>query len=168
MGDSSINNMNSNSYLEKIKERFGKKVFVLVARLFLGSVFVYASIYKIADPESFVRAIYNYHILPGELLNIVAVVLPWLELFVGVCLIFGILLPGAIAIVNALLLVFLGALLFNVFRGLDVECGCFGSATGKVSTPVLWYLIRDAMFISVGIYLFWTLFDRKEENRKIS
>ena len=52
----------------------------------VGLVFVAASLYKIASPAEFARIIDNYRILPGIMVNLAAVVMPWLELFAGALL----------------------------------------------------------------------------------
>ena len=130
-------------------------------RLFLGGVFVWASIDKILHLEAFAHVVYNYQILPDGLINFSAIALPWLELFLGFLLISGFWLPGAVVLSNLLLVTFFAALAFNVIRGLDVHCGCF--ATSRLENPkTLWYLIRDAALIAVGGYLlFNVMIDRK-------
>jgi len=123
-------------------------------RLILGGVFVLASLDKISYPLAFAKSISNYQILPDQLVNVAAIILPWVELILGSLLIFGIWLPGAITLVNLLLAVFFSALVFNMARGLNVDCGCFthnatdGPATG-------WYLVRDAVFLLLGGYLLY-------------
>ncbi len=125
---------------------------ILVMRLLLGGIFVWASLYKILDPAAFAGVIANYQLLPDALVHGFAVTLPWLELLLGCFLIFGVWLPGAVVLINILLLVFLGALLFNVARGLDIHCGCFTSDTiGNPKTTS--YLIHDAALITVAAYL---------------
>ena len=69
---------------------------ILVARVFLGFLFLYASIEKILYPGAFVEIVYNYRILPDEMIHATAVVLPWLELLVGLFLILDIWLAGAV------------------------------------------------------------------------
>ena len=69
-------------------------------RLLLGGIFVWASIYKILDPTAFAGVINNYQLLPDALINGFAVTLPWLELVLGVFLIFGLWLPGAVVSVS--------------------------------------------------------------------
>jgi uncharacterized membrane protein YphA (DoxX/SURF4 family) len=103
---------------------WGRASFILL-RLFLGVVFVYASFDKILRPAAFAEIIYNYQILPDPLINIASIFLPWLELLLGLLLIFGFWLPGAVLIANALFLVFFATLIFNSARGLDIDCGCF-------------------------------------------
>ena len=59
-------------------------------RLILGTVFIWASLDKIIDPEKFARNISNYHIVPYGLENTIAIILPWLELLIGSGLIMSI------------------------------------------------------------------------------
>ena len=83
-----------------------------------------------------------------------AIILPWLEILLGLFLIFGLWLPGTVTLMNLLLIAFFGALIFNLARGLDVHCGCFDTAaTGDPATA--WYLARDAVFLLMGGYLFF-------------
>ncbi len=129
---------------------------VLWARLILGGIFIFASVDKIVHPGAFAQVIRNYGILPDILVNLTAVVLPWLELFVGIALVAGFQLPGAAVICETLLLVFWGALVFNIARGVDVHCGCFSTnVSGKPHT--LWYLFRDTVFLAVGGYLLYNV-----------
>ena len=133
-----------------------KRILIGSLRLFLGGVFIWASIDKILHPLSFAVVIKDYQLLPLGMVNLVAVVLPWIELFLGLALILGLWLPGSILLANVLLAVFTLALLFNVARGLDIHCGCFRSdATGDPTTT--WYLIRDGIFVAVAGILFWNV-----------
>jgi cation diffusion facilitator family transporter len=132
---------------------FGKPLLFWV-RLILGAVFIIASVDKIYNPAAFAQAIYNYQILPGVLINLTAIILPWLEILLGLFLLFGLWLPGAVTVMNLLLIAFFGALVFNLARGLDVHCGCFNTAaTGDPATA--WYLARDAAFLLMGGFLFF-------------
>jgi len=131
-----------------------KKPLDFWVRLILGAIFIIASADKILHPAAFAQAMFNYQILPDYLINIVSIILPWLEVLLGVFLLFGIWLPGTVTLTNALLISFLGALVFNVARGLDVHCGCFSTnATGTPATA--WYLVRDTVFLLMGGYLFY-------------
>lgn len=135
-------------------------------RLLLGLVFVYASYDKILHPQAFARAVFNYQIVPEPAVNLLALILPWFELLLGLCLLFGVLLPGAIVAGTGLLVVFLGALVFNQLRGLDVHCGCF--STEALDSPAgLGTVLRDIGFIAVSLYLWFFVFLSKNsrENR---
>jgi hypothetical protein len=133
------------------------KIPLLISRLILGGVFAYASFDKIVHPYEFAEVIYNYQILPDAFINLSAILLPWLELLIGLSLILGVWLPGAIVICNLLLLLFFSTLVFNMARGLDVDCGCFTVFVGTSSDgQMLWYLIRDAFFLFLGLFLFFS------------
>lgn len=94
-------------------------------RIALGVLFVTAALPKIYNPPSFAHMIYNYKLVPGLLLNAMALVLPWVELFCGIALVLGIWKQTAAGIVLAMLLVFVAALGINVLRDNAVNCGCF-------------------------------------------
>jgi uncharacterized membrane protein YphA (DoxX/SURF4 family) len=126
-------------------------------RLILGVVFILASLDKLAHPLTFANTVDSYQILASKLVNLAAIILPWVELVLGFLLIAGIWLPGAIALVNLLLAAFFTALVFNMARGLNVDCGCF--TQGKTENPsTSWYLVRNAFFLLMGGYLSYRTF----------
>lgn len=110
---------------------FQNPILILVIRLFLGGLFIYASLDKITDPQSFSRDISNYHIIPFGLENSMAVILPWLELFIGLGLILGCLVDGAALVSMSLLVIFIVAIGSAILRGYNIECGC-GLKEGEV------------------------------------
>ncbi len=146
-----------------------KKIIWLI-RIALGIVFIYASIDKIFHPAAFAQDVYNYQILPDALINITALILPWLELFLGTCLIAGILMPGALLLANLLLIVFMAALIFNLSRGLNVHCGCFSTkATGIADkSEMIWTIVRDAVFLAGGLFSFLRLYSERKSNYGLS
>lgn len=146
----------------KQKRFFLNKPLYFWVRLILGTIFVLASIDKIIHPAAFAKAVYNYQILPDIFINLTAIILPWVELILGIFLILGLWFPGAVLLANLLLVTFFAALLFNLARGLDVQCSCF--TTSKEATSSLYmylYVIRDGMFLSLGIYLLYHIFSKK-------
>jgi hypothetical protein len=66
--------------------------------------------------------------------------------------------PGALLAVNGLLLVFLAALVFNMARGLDVNCGCFSTGSEAPTMSTTYYLARDIGFLALGAFLFYGTF----------
>ena len=56
----------------------------VLIRFIIGAIFIWASYDKIIDPGKFAREISNYHVVPFGLENIIAITLPWIELFIGV------------------------------------------------------------------------------------
>jgi uncharacterized membrane protein YphA (DoxX/SURF4 family) len=126
----------------------------------LGVIFVAAALPKIVDPPSFAHMIYNYHLVPRALINLMALVMPWIELLCGLALVLGIWQGTARSIVGALLITFVLAIAINLARGNAIDCGCFDvSAAGKTSQARLadmrWVILRDlGMLLMVG-QLWW-------------
>lgn len=126
-------------------------VFLLI-RLALGGIFIYASIYKIQDPGAFAHQIYNYKILPPFIINTLALTLPWLQLFCGLCLIFNKAIKGASFLVMGMLFVFQAAVASALLRGLNISCGCFKSG----GSPANWLTFgRDSLMLIVAILQYW-------------
>ena len=82
------------------------KYLIIIIRIVLGTVFLWASFDKIIDPAKFARNISNYHVIPFGIENTIAIVLPWLELFIGSGLILGIMVDGTVIISSLLLIMF--------------------------------------------------------------
>jgi rhodanese-related sulfurtransferase/uncharacterized membrane protein YphA (DoxX/SURF4 family) len=145
------------------------RILFILSRLFLGGIFVYASHDKILHPAPFAETVYNYQVLPDAMVNLVAILLPWIELLAGFSLILGVWLPATLLIVNILLLVFFTTLAFNMARGLDIDCGCFTSSLGpSAGGHMVWYLVRDGFFLLVGAFLFLSSFFSVNPRRSAS
>lgn len=123
-----------------------------IARVILGLTFVYASIHKILDPIAFAEAVNNYRILPAGLINLTALVLPWIELIAGTLLLLNVWVPGAALVVCGLLVIFTGAITLNMARGLDIACGCFTTSPAKGGMNLL-TLCRDSSFLVLSFFL---------------
>jgi len=111
-----------------------------IVRLIAGGFFVYASLDKIVHPEAFAKIVHNYRVLPGGVINIFAVILPWLELFCGMAIMLGTRVKGAAALLAAMLVVFMVAVSSAIARGIKIDCGCFstsGEGARKVGMPLL-------------------------------
>jgi uncharacterized membrane protein YphA (DoxX/SURF4 family) len=119
-------------------------------RILLGGVLVWASWNKIIDPTAFAQAIANYQIVSPVTGNLAALILPWVELVCGACLILNRWTQGSACIAAALMVVFMGALAYNISRGVDVNCGCF--TLDEEAPGNMWlYLARDAVFLAMAI-----------------
>jgi uncharacterized membrane protein YphA (DoxX/SURF4 family) len=108
---------------------YSNKYLLLTIRIILGFVFIYAGAGKISDPEAFAISISNYRLLPAVAINFFAITLPWIELVAGILLIFGIAVKENSSILFSMLLVFTIAIVISLFRGLSIDCGCFGKGT---------------------------------------
>jgi uncharacterized membrane protein YphA (DoxX/SURF4 family) len=129
----------------------------LILRVVLGVVFIYASWHKILVPEEFARSIINYRILPGESVNLLAIVLPWIELVCGLLLVLGLFTGGSVLLVVFMMTVFLVAIGSALVRGIDISCGCFASDDGQRLNIL--FLVRDMALFACALQVF--LFDRR-------
>ena len=123
-----------------------KNLLVIVCRIFLGFMFIYASLDKIANPEEFAKQIGNYRALPFGLENVLAIILPWTELIVGICLLAGLLVDGAALVSIIMMLVFILAISQAMLRGIDITCGCFKVSADSEKLG-LDTIIRDIVFL---------------------
>ena len=138
-----MNNLLSNKYL------------LLLFRLIVGFVFIYAGILKISDPSGFSDAINNYDLVPLISVNFFAIILPWIELVAGLFLLFGVFVKENSFIISVLLIVFILAIIISLGRGLNIECGCFGTSSGtKVGITKL---VENIVLLSFSVLL--TRFD---------
>lgn len=140
---------------------FGSRWVELAARWLLGAAFVYAGYNKILAPAVFAKIVYGYNLFPAELINLIAIVVPFLEFFAGIALVIGVYPRSAALIVNGMLLTFIAALAINLVRGYEFDCGCFSiNATGR--EPFTGYLIlRDFILFAVGLCIFFYRNGRK-------
>ncbi len=125
-----------------------------VSRWALALVFLAAAVPKILDPAGFAADIRNYDLVHRLLLNALAITLPWLEAVCALALLSGLLRPGAVLLVNLLLAVFLAGLIQAWYRGLDINCGCFGH--GGAAEPVAKAALRDLFFLGWSLPLLLT------------
>jgi uncharacterized membrane protein YphA (DoxX/SURF4 family) len=109
--------------------------FVLVVRLGLGLIFIMSSVPKIQQPYAFLGSIYGYELVGPKMGVLVTMVLPWVELFTGVCLVGGVFVGGALLASMGMGVLFTVVLASALYRHLDISCGCFSSnpGAGKIS-----------------------------------
>ena len=138
----------------KTTNLINNKLFVLLCRIILGTVFIYASIDKIFNPEAFAAIISNYKLLPDFFIYTPALFLPWIELVAGSFLIAGIFVRGSSFLLNGLLIVFILAITINLIRGLSFDCGCFSTLSGTGSN-VYYLLFRDLLLLIPGSVIFF-------------
>lgn len=104
------------------------------SRLLLGGVFLYAGASKVLDPGGLAVSIRSYGLgLPEWFVTFSAYSLPLIEVLLGIYLLVGLFTRTSTWAVNVLLVVFLAALVQGALRGLEIDCGCFGSGFGDVT-----------------------------------
>jgi uncharacterized membrane protein YphA (DoxX/SURF4 family) len=131
----------------------------LLARFILGTVFIYASLDKIADPIAFSINIDNYHISPIAINNLAALIIPWVELIIGLCLITGVFLEGASILTIGLLVFFIFIITQAYMRGISLHCGCFKTLAdpdlGDLKQEMLLRIFQDILFLGLAIIVYF-------------
>ncbi|HEX2713105.1 MAG TPA: MauE/DoxX family redox-associated membrane protein [Candidatus Acidoferrales bacterium] len=142
-----------------------RRALLVAGRLALGLVFLYAAYGKLRPPihpapslsvslSLFAMQIDSYQLLPVWAVTPLARALPFLELILGALLLIGYRIHIVAAATSALLLVFFGVMLRTYFRGLEINCGCFGPGeTLSVKT-----LMRDGLLLGVSLAVTATAF----------
>jgi uncharacterized membrane protein YphA (DoxX/SURF4 family) len=126
-----------------------------LARLGLAAVWLLSGGIKAADPDQTYVAVRAYDVLPPGGVELVAALLPWLEIALGVLLLVGIG-TRVVAVLSAVLLVaFIVGVSQAWARGLSIDCGCFGGggAVAPGETAYVEELLRDTGFLVAAIWL---------------
>lgn len=134
-----------------------------LCRGFLGALFLLAASGKLEAPKKFLGTVMDFRILPDVLARLTAVVMPGVELGVGIVLAFAVLNPpgtgGWRAAVEAaewlallLTVAFTAVIVQALLRGLSMDCGCFDVLAEHVpffraSHITWWTVLRDVIFI---------------------
>lgn len=151
--------------MTRLREALGSEWLTTRAQIALGVLFVIAALPKLADPPSFAHMIYNYRILPGSLVNLFALVLPWFELLAGIALLLGLWTRTSALLIGLLLLVFIAAISFNLLRGNAIDCGCFdvraaGRSVAERLSDMRWDILRDLGMLAMAVQI---VFASREE-----
>lgn len=147
--------------MERPRTRSTGRIFLIVARIALGAVFLYAAYSKLHFNGAwhlrdyyffFAMGIDSYKMLPLGVVEWMAKILPWVELALGAMLVIGAATRWAGLFVSGLLIVFMIALAHAALGGLEINCGCFGNNSVKPSHELIvdGVLITLALAVTVG------------------
>lgn len=152
--------MNGNSRDFPLKKELDmtnkRRVSLVLVKLVLGITFIVASIHKIQDPAAFAQVIYGYAVFPDYMINVSAIIVPFVELFAGIGLITGIWPRGSLLIINGFLVLFIVIIGFNLARGHQFDCGCFSIGEPDHVSSAGWLLVRDAVLLAGGVFVWLT------------
>jgi len=127
----------------------GWKVAAMICRLIVGGLFIYAAQSKIIDPMKFAEEVRAYELAPLALTNLIAIILPWLELIAGVLLIVGLWRVEARLLILLMMLGFTFGKISVELRGLDINCGCWGNDWMEEVFHGIWGVLLNIVLIGM-------------------
>jgi len=145
---------------------------ILLIRTFLGLLFLAAGIPKIGATLETLAAIYSYQIvLPDWLALAMAHLLPWVEVSIGIALLFGLLMPMTLIATASVLVGFTILTAQAWWRELDIDCGCIDftalhPALAALSTPGGAALRNIALLALTGLVAFLLRRQNDSSHRK--
>lgn len=104
---------------------------IAITRIYLALVFILSGLDKIGNLSAFATSIENYDLFPIQIINLIAIVIPWIEVITGGLLLLGFYIKENSIIIGTLLSIFTLAVLSAVMRNLDIDCGCQGTFDGQ-------------------------------------
>jgi len=140
----------------KINRSLTERILEILIRLGIGGMFIYASIFKIEDPQKFAFSIAQYQFLPHKLVNLWALVLPQFEFWFGLALIVTPFVKECVLVILAMFASFIIALIWALALDLGITCGCFDTTIvdGAQSKTEAWTaLVRDLILLGPTAWL---------------
>ncbi len=138
--------------------------FLLMLRISIGAIFVYAGFVKFEDLGGFADSIYALNVLPIHAVNVFAFTLPALEIVFGVLLLGNYQTRAAALGVVMLLLLFGFVIGQALMRGIEVQCHCFGYEQSS-SNSIIKLVARDIVLFLSSLWLYLNF--KLENDRKI-
>ncbi len=126
------------------------RVLLLIGRLALGAVFLFAAYSKMPWKQPavlFALTVDSYQLLGPKAVEFVAHTLPWFELVVGLLLLTGWQLRYVALAASALLGAFFGVMVRTYAKGLEINCGCFGPGE-RLGVKTL---LRDGSLVALAL-----------------
>jgi peroxiredoxin/uncharacterized membrane protein YphA (DoxX/SURF4 family) len=123
---------------------------LLLARLVLAGVFIIAGAAKLFDREGSKKALEGFGV-PVNLAGIGGLLLPVVELIVGLLLIPRATAPYAAIAAFLLLAAFIAGIVYNMSKGRAPDCHCFGQIHSEPVGPST--LVRNGILAVVALFL---------------
>jgi len=128
-----------------------RRALVLVSRVALGAIFLWAAATKVPDMAAFATDVANYRLVPPALVPSTAAIVVGIEIVAGLALVIGVGARAAALVAGGMLVVFVGGLSQALLRGIDLRCGCFGADEAATWGTVA----RDVMMLVPAAVVLW-------------
>lgn len=128
---------------------------VVLARVLVAGLFIYAALSKISDPLKFADEIRAYELAPLTVTNLIAIILPWLELIAAGLLVVGIWRAEARLLIFLMLIGFTFGKISVEVRGLNINCGCWGSVWMEEMFHGIWGILLNLGLLALLVFDYW-------------
>lgn len=126
----------------------------VLLRLSLGIMFLWSALPKLNMPYDFLSSVYDYQLVSSRAGLVVAMLIPWLEIILAVCLVGGLFTSGAFLTASLLGGVFTFVQASAMYRGLQIGCGCSEQMSeGLVGLDTIWRPIALLIAATGGFFL---------------
>lgn len=136
-----------------------ERVMLLVLRVALGGVFLWAAYAKFENPQAFADSIKGFKLLPPEgdhLVVLATFAVPWVEALAGAVLVLGLWSRGAGLVLLVNLLAFIAAIVSVLERGISTKCGCFGKFSPFCpETITTCNIVQNGVLAVVALVIAW-------------
>ena len=123
-----------------------------LAQIAIGIVFLWSSYEHLKNSHYFLISIERYHLFPNAVSRLIAFLIPNVELVLGIFLLVNFS-PSFSKFAAGTMFFLFGVLQATaLFRGLEIDCGCFGGAIDK---PITLVSCISSFLISAVLILSW-------------
>jgi len=136
-----------------LSPQFARKAFETIFRLGIGGMFIFASLFKLQDPHGFAVLVAQYQLVPHNLVNAFALVMPVAEFLFGTALIVTPFTRENSFIILLMFFAFILALVSALYRDLGITCGCFAIEGAQDKSETWTALIRDLILLGPTYWL---------------
>jgi uncharacterized membrane protein YphA (DoxX/SURF4 family) len=123
------------------------------ARAVLAGLFFYSGFVKAGASEEFMVTLAPFTFVPADLVESLAMFLPWFEVVLAVCLLIPRATRWAAFATVVLMALFTGVLTWALANGIVVACGCFGSDPSPAAWKMMLAIARDVLIGAVALWL---------------
>jgi len=123
-------------------------------RLALGLLLVYSGLIHIVQPYYFIHSIAAYQVLPRDMVGIVGTLLPSVQIVLGISILFFDTRKMSLLLATILFATFAWFQGNALWRGTNIDCGCFGFDSKHVSfftllIPISCTLVSFILFFGI-------------------
>jgi uncharacterized membrane protein YphA (DoxX/SURF4 family) len=144
-----------------------RRAVIWIGRLLLGGIFVYAGFSKLLMPNthlwpmfvlkfslsmnisSFAQQVESYKLISPEASQLVAHILPFVEIVLGLLLLIGWRLRIWASAITVIMVGFLAVVTRAYLLHMDINCGCFGTPEKLTG----WTVVRDGAFAALALLM---------------